>query len=172
MEGLTPGCGETAGLVVARGHQDALRVRLLQEVQHDLERLVVLQHFANLRSRVVDVAGVIDPAALNHEKEPLVAVLGRLLQRRQRRGRHLAQARIHIRHVPPVNLKRHIRRREQPQHRQADILPQPQLIKPGPITLIPPAVLLLRDPHDIHVIHPAAPLGPVRQEVTPPATQN
>ncbi len=116
--------------------------------------------------------GMIDPAALNHKEEALVNILGRLLQRRQRRGRHLAQARIDIGHVPPINLERHVGSGEQSQRRQAHIPPQLQLIKPGAIPLVGPAVLLPRNVHHIHIIGPAAPLSPVGQEVAAPPAQN
>ncbi len=170
--GHTPGRGETTGFVVARGHQDALGIGFLQEVQHNLEGPVVFQYFAHLRSRVIEMPCMIDPAALNHKEEALVTVLGRLLQRRQRRGCHLAQARIHIRHVSPINLKRHVGSGEQSQRRQAHIPPQPQLIKPGAITLVGPSVLLPRNAHHVHIIGPAAPLGPAGQEMAAPPAQD
>lgn len=168
----TPGRGETARLVVARGDQDAVRLRLLQKVQHDLERLVVLQHLHDLRGGVVDVAGVVDPAALNHEEEALVAVAGGLLERRQRRRGHLAQAGVHVRHVAAVDLEGHVAGGEQAQQRQRDVLPQRQVVEPLAIVRVRPPVLPLGDAHHVHIVGAAAALGRVPQEMAAAAAED
>lgn len=170
--GRTKGERQATGFVVACGDEDTLGVGAFDEINNRLEGLVVLEHLADLGGRVVDVAGVVDAAALNHEEEALVAVLGGLLKRRQRRQRHLAEAGVHVGHVAAVDLKRHVTGGKQAKQRQRDVLAQFQGIKPGAVVGVRVPVLLLRNLGDIDVVQSAAAGRRIGEKVAPPAAKD
>ena len=151
--------------MITGGDQDGLSIRLLDKVKNRLEGFVILEHLADLSSRVIDVAGMVNSAALNHEEEPLLTVLGSLSKRRKRRSSHLAQTGIHIRHVAAVDFEGNIGGRKQTQLRQGDILAQAKRIETGAIVDVVPSVLLLSELGDVDIILSAAAGSPPRQEV-------
>lgn len=158
--------------MVACGNQDGLSVGLLDEVKNGLERLVVLQHLTNLSSRVVDVAGMVDSAALNHEEETLLAILGSLLKRLESCGSHLAQAGVHVGHVAAVDLEGNIRGRKQTQLRQGNVLAQAKGIETSAVVNVVPTVLLLSELGNVDVILSAAAGSSLGQEVASAAAQH
>lgn len=158
--------------MIARGNQDGLSVRLLDEVKNRLEGLVVLKYLTDLSSRVIDVTGMVNSAALNHEEETLVAVLGSLIKRRKRRRSHLAQTGVHIRHVAAVDLEGNVRSRKQTQLRQRNVLAQSKGIETGAVINIVPSVLLLSELGNVDIILSAAARGALRQEVASAAAQH
>lgn len=162
---LTQGRGETASLVVARGHQDGLGVALLDKVNHRLESLVVLDDLMRLGRRVVDVTSMIDTTTLDHEEEAVVAVLGLLLERPESRPGHLSQAGVDVVQVAAVQLEGDVVVGEEAEEGEGDLLAAVESIEAAAVVGVRPAELLRGQLDHIGVIQAAAVVGSVRQEV-------
>ncbi|TLD31013.1 hypothetical protein PspLS_02018 [Pyricularia sp. CBS 133598] len=161
---LLQGNREPTCLVVASGYQDAIVVAALQEVNDGLEGVVVLDHLADLSSRVVDVSSMINPAALDHEEEALLRVSRGLLQGAQRRLGHFAQAGVDIRLVPAINLKGNIGRGKEAKSREVDVVALPERVEPTAAVDVVPAMLFAGDLGDVDIVSTAAALGGVGQK--------
>lgn len=62
--------------MIASTDNNSLILALIDEFQDATEGLVVGKNFVDLCRWVISVAGVIDPASFDQQKESLVAVLG------------------------------------------------------------------------------------------------
>ena len=71
-------------------------------------------------SGIVIVAGVVDPASLNHEEEALVTVLGGIFESTKGSLCHFFERRVFVLDVSAVNLKRNVSRSEEAQQRKLD----------------------------------------------------
>ena len=122
--------------------------------------------------RVVDVRGMVDAAALNHEEEALVALLSRLLQGADGSGGHLAQARVHVVHVPAVQLERDVPARKETHQRQGHVLAALEVVESGPVVQVRPPVVLLGRADHVVVVLAAAASRRVGQEVAAAAPEH
>lgn len=151
--------------MIAGGHQEGLCLAVLDKVGDELESLVVLEDFPNLCGGVVDVAGVVDPAALDHEEEALVAVLRGLFEGAQGRGGHLAQAGVDVAHVAAVNLKGDIVVGKEAELGERDLFAALEGVKARAVAGVGPAKLVLGLLDDVRVVESAAAVGAVGEEV-------
>lgn len=165
MAGLLDRGVKATGLVVAGGNEDGLRVGVVNKVEHSLEGLVVLEDFVDLSGGVVVVAGVIDPAALNHDEEALVTLFSRLLKGAQSRLSHLAKRREDVVMVSAINLKGNIGGREKAEHGELDFLATLEGIKASTVIGVSPVVLLLSNLGNVDIIGAAASLGGIGKEM-------
>lgn len=172
MAGLLDGRGETASFVVAGGNKDGLGLAVGDKVNDSLEGLVVFKHLADLSSRIVVVASVVDAASLNHEEEALVGVLGCLFEGSQGGGSHLAQTGVHIVLLLSVDLKGHVSLSKEAEEGKVDLVAAVEGIEALAIVGVGPAVLLLSQACDIDVICTASALGGVGKEMAAAATEH
>lgn len=164
MARLLQGRGEATGLVIAGGHKDGFGVGRLDEVEDCLECLVVFENLVDLGSRIVDVAGVVDAATLDHEEETLIALGGGLFQGAQSRLCHLAETGVNIIHVTSVQLEGNIGGCKEAEQGQGGLVSALEGVKGSTVTGVGPAVLFLGQLDDVNVIGSAAALGGVGEE--------
>lgn len=113
--------------MVTSTNECPLDLRLLEPLCNPLECPIIRQNLPHLRCGIVSVARMINPATLNHQKEPLVAILGSVLQRPEGNLCHLLKTGIVL--ILTVDIERDIRGRKEAKQRQLDVVPFLECVK-------------------------------------------
>lgn len=158
--------------MVAGADHDALGAVVLEEVKDTGKGLVVCQNLVNLGSRVVAVAGVVNPASLNHEEETFLAVLRSGTQSLQSGPRHLVKGRIDVALVPPVDFVGNVGIGKETKQRELDGAAQTEAIEVLAAVNVVEAVFLLGQGNNVPAVGAARALGRVGQEVAAATTEH
>lgn len=119
----------------------------------------------DLSGWVVGVAGVVDPAALDHQEEALLAVLRSRTQGSHGCPGHLVKRRVDVVLVPSVDLVRNIRVGEEAKHRELHGAAQVEPVEIGAAVNVVEAKFLLRQRDNVLIVLATRAVGGVGQEV-------